>query len=110
MLRNNLPVCILIVCFCSALAASVSLAATGPVTLSGWISDAKCGARMTGYCAKACITAGEKPVFITGQKEVLSITNPETTKGFEGERVTAKGSVEDGKLTITSIVIETDKK
>jgi hypothetical protein len=65
---------------------------------------------MTGYCAKACITAGEKPVFITGQKKCLPIANPETTKGFEGERVTVKGTVEGGKLTITSIVIEADKK
>ncbi len=85
-------------------------AAFKDATMSGWISDAKCGAKMTGYCAKACITSGEKPVFITVAKEVLAIANPDATKGYEGERVTVKGSVEEGKLTITSIALNPPKK
>ena len=69
----------------------------------GWISDAKCGAKMKGYCAKSCIDAGERPVFVTDDKQIIAITNPELTKGYEGERVAVKGSVDDGKLTISSI-------
>jgi hypothetical protein len=73
------------------------------VTWTGWISDSKCGAKMTGYCAKACITAGEKPVFISEDKQVIPITNPERTKGYEGEHVVVRGSASEGKLTISSI-------
>lgn len=70
---------------------------------TGWISDSKCGAKMTGYCAKACITAGEKPVFVSEDKQVIPITNPERTKGYEGEHVALQGSLSQGKLTISSI-------
>lgn len=73
------------------------------VEWTGWISDAKCGARMTGYCAKACIGAGEKPVFVSEDKKVMPIANPERTKNLEGERVALKGTVDGGVLTITSI-------
>jgi hypothetical protein len=100
---------ILVLLFLSS-AITANAAALKDATMSGWISDAKCGAKMTGYCAKACITSGEKPVFITVAKEVLAIANPDATKGYEGERVTVKGSVEEGKLTITSIALNPPKK
>jgi len=80
-----------------------AFASSGEVEWTGWISDAKCGAKMTGYCAKACITAGEKPVFVTDDEKVVPIANPERTKNFEGEHVAVKGSLENGVLTITSI-------
>ena len=73
------------------------------LTLTGWISDSKCGAQMTGYCAKACITAGEKPVFVTEHKQVMAIVNTDRTSGFEGEHVTLRGSLNAGKLSINSI-------
>lgn len=73
------------------------------VSWTGWISDSKCGAKMTGYCAKACISAGEKPVFVSEDKQVIPISNPEILKGFEGEHVAVKGSVSEGKLTIANI-------
>ena len=78
-------------------------ATAGSVTWTGWISDAKCGAKMTGYCAQSCIKAGEKPVFVTAEKQVVTITNPEMTKGHEGQRVTVNGNLENGSLTITAI-------
>lgn len=73
------------------------------VEWTGWISDSKCGARMTGYCAKACIGAGENPVFVTEDKKVVPISNPERTKNLEGEHVAVKGTVEQDVLTITAI-------
>jgi hypothetical protein len=73
------------------------------VTWTGWISDAKCGAKMQGYCARACIKADEKPVFVTEEKQVVPIANPEVTKGHEGQRVIVKGNLEDGSLTISAI-------
>lgn len=85
-------------------------AATNTVSLAGWIGDTKCGTKMFGYCAKACIGGGEKPVLVTEAREVIPIANPVSTKGFEGERVAVKGSLDDGKLTITSIALEPPKK
>lgn len=73
------------------------------MTWTGWISDARCGARMTGYCAQSCIKAGEKPLFVTAEKQVVPITNPEITKGHEGERVTVRGKLENGSLSISSM-------
>src|SRR5689334_22836489 len=86
---------LLITAFCAA-----SACAADKVEWTGWISDAKCGAKMTGYCAKACIAAGEKPVFVTEEKKVVPIANPERTRNLEGERVAVKGTVENGVLTI----------
>lgn len=82
----------------SALAAS-----TETIAQTGWISDSKCGAKMQGYCARSCIAAGEKPVFVTEDKHVIAIANPEMTKGYEGEHVLVKGSVDAGILTISTI-------
>jgi hypothetical protein len=42
-------------------------------------------------------------VFVTDDKKVVPIANPERTKNFEGEHVAVKGSLENGVLTITSI-------
>ena len=83
-------------------------AAVESVTWTGWISDAKCGAKMNGYCAQACIKSGERPVFVTAEKHVVPIANPELTKGHEGERVIVKGNMENGSLTISAIE-STDK-
>jgi len=58
---------------------------------------------MTGYCAKSCISAGEKPVFVTDSKQVVPISNPELTRGHEGERVAITGEFNDGKLTIKTL-------
>ena len=59
-----------LLCFLVVTCLVSSALASEKVEWTGWISDSKCGARMTGYCAKACITAGEKPVFVTEDKKV----------------------------------------
>ncbi len=65
---------------------------------------------MTGYCAKACIGAGEKAVFVTEDKKVVPIANSERTKTLEGEHVLVKGTVDQGVLTITSIEAQPVRK
>jgi len=99
-----------LVCVMAVTPPSVHAAAPNPVSLSGWIGDSKCGTKMFGYCAKACIGGGEKPILVTEAREVISIANPESTKGFEGERVAVKGTMEEGKLTITAIELAPPKK
>jgi hypothetical protein len=69
----------------------------------GWISDAKCGAKVNADCAKKCIAGGEKMVFVTDKdKKVIPISNPDALKGHEGHHVNVKGSVKDGALTVQS--------
>ena len=58
---------------------------------------------MKGYCAQACIKAGEKPVFVTEENQVVPIANPEMTHGHEGRHVTVKGNLENGSLAISAI-------
>ncbi len=76
----------------------------------GYISDAKCGAKVDADCAKKCIGGGEKMVFVNDKdKSVLPITNPDTMKDHIGHHVKVKGSVSDGKLTIASASMMKDQ-
>jgi hypothetical protein len=69
----------------------------------GWVSDEKCGAKVNADCAKKCIGAGQKMVFVTDKdKKVIAISNPDALKGHEGHHVNVKGSVKDGALTVQS--------
>ena len=70
---------------------------------NGWVSDEKCGAKVDADCAKKCIGAGQKMVFVTDKdKKVIPISNPDALKGHEGHHVKVKGSVKDGALTVAS--------
>ena len=76
----------------------------------GWISDAKCGAKVDADCAKKCIGGGEAMVFVNDKdKSVLHITNPDVMKDHVGHHVKVKGSVADGKLTIASASMMKDQ-
>lgn len=69
---------------------------------TGWISDVKCGVNVDPACAKKCAAAGEKLVFVNGDKKtVLEIANPDAVKRLAGEHVKVKGTVEKGVLTVT---------
>jgi hypothetical protein len=72
---------------------------------TGYISDSDCGAKkdMKGHaaCAKKCIDAGAKPVFVVGDK-VYAISNPDKVAKFIGQKVTISG-------TLTGDAVEIDK-
>ncbi len=78
-------------------------------TLSGWVSDSKCGAKGASAshaeCAKKCIAGGEKPVLVTDKdQKVLAIDNPAALKGQEGQHVQVTGSMTDsGALHVDSV-------
>jgi hypothetical protein len=90
-----------------AIATMLSLGAMAKSAKSGswdgWVSDEKCGAKVDADCAKKCIGAGQKMVFVTDKdKKVIPIANPDALKGHEGHHVNVKGSVKDGALTVAS--------
>ena len=74
-------------------------------TLSGWVSDTKCGAKGTSEkhadCAKKCIGAGAKMALVTdSDKKVLTVDNPESLTGHEGHHVSVKGSVSGDSIKV----------
>jgi hypothetical protein len=74
-------------------------------TLSGWVSDTKCGAKGTSEkhadCAKKCIGAGAKMALVTdSNKKVLTVDNPESLTGHEGHHVSVKGTVSGDSIKV----------
>ena len=64
----------------AAMMAIPSIAADKTHTMTGFISDSKCGAMHMGSggdCVKKCIAGGEKPVFVDSKKNVWAIDNPD---------------------------------
>lgn len=67
-------------------------------SLSGWISDSKCGAKGANAahatCAKKCVDAGEKPVLVTDKdQKVVPIENPDAVTGQVGQHVQVSGKM-----------------
>lgn len=59
-------------------------------TLTGYISDAKCGARQMDNgvgCVRKCIENGNPPVLVDSGKNVWAIENPLVVKDFYGDNV-----------------------
>ena len=78
-------------------------------SLSGWISDSKCGVKGANAsheaCAKKCIAAGEKPVLVDDKdQKVVSIDNSDAVKDEIGEHVVVSGSMTSGgSLHVTKV-------
>ena len=76
----------------------------GSVTINGWISDSKCGAKHTGTgaeCVKKCIESGMEPVFVDEEKkQVWAIDNPASVKNFYGAHVNVTATMDKSKKTI----------
>ncbi len=101
-------VLVLVVSMFSFAAGSKDKAKSGSWT--GWISDAKCGAKVDAACAKKCIDAGEKAVFVNDQdKAVYPIANQDAVKGHAGHHVMVKGSMDGDTLTVASVSMEKDQ-
>lgn len=73
-------------------------------TWTGYVSDAKCGAKVDAACAKKCADAGEARVFVNdSDKSVLKVSNQDALKGHEGHHVKVNGSVDGDTLTVASV-------
>ena len=73
------------------------------MTWNGWVSDVRCGAAVDSACAKKCARAGLKVAFVTSDKTVLQVANPESLKGHEGDHVTVNGKLDNKVLTVASV-------
>ncbi len=83
----------------------VASAAGKSESVTGWVSDTKCGAKgmseKHAACAKKCIGAGEKMALVTDKGEkVLTVSNPDALEGHEGHHVEVKGEVSGDSITV----------
>lgn len=78
---------------------------------TGYVSDAKCGAKVDAACARKCIEAGEKVVFVNdGDKSVVPVANPDVLKPYAGQHVLVEGKLEDNTLTVSKVTPYEAKK
>ncbi len=91
----------------AALAGTFAFAAAQ--TLDGWVSDAKCGAKLNADCAKKCAEAGQPLVIVTADKKVVPVANSDVLKAHAGHRVTVTGTMDNGKLTVTKVEMAKDQ-
>ena len=86
------------------------------MTLRGWVSDEKCGAKganaKAAECTKKCAENGEKLVFVNDKdKKVWNVKNPEDLKGHEGHHVKLSAHVyDDGSIHVMSVSMMGGKK
>jgi hypothetical protein len=91
------------------------LAAAKDQKWDGWVSDSKCGAKGANAaheaCAKKCIAAGEKPVFVTDKdQKVVPVDNPDALKDHLGHHVQVSGSMTaDGAMHVDKVTMLSQK-
>jgi hypothetical protein len=74
-------------------------------TVNGWVTDAKCGAKMASAggeaCTKKCLAAGEKLVIVTdGDQKVLAVDNQDAIKAHAGHHVAVTGEVKGNSIHV----------
>jgi hypothetical protein len=84
--------------------AAIAARAADSTKISGWISDSMCGAKHAGTgaaCVKKCVEGGMAPVFVDeAKKEVWKIDNPDSVKGFYGDKVTVAATADADKKVV----------
>lgn len=100
-----------------ALMASMSLAKTKDQPakpkaqkISGWISDAKCGAKVNADCAKKCADAGEKLIVVSDKdKTIYQVENQDAVKAHAGHHVTVTATDNNGTLHVDKVKMLKDQ-
>lgn len=78
---------------------------------TGYVSDAKCGAKVDAACAKKCIEAGEKVVFVNdGDNSIVQVANPDALKPYAGQHVLVEGKLQNNALTVSKVTPYEAKK
>src|ERR1700739_3891660 len=86
-----------------------ALAVAKDMSWDGWVSDSKCGAKGANAsheaCAKKCVAAGEKPVFVTDKDpKVVPVDNPDALQDHLGHHVKVTGSMtSSGSLHVDKV-------
>ncbi|HYX52232.1 MAG TPA: hypothetical protein VE783_02195 [Candidatus Limnocylindrales bacterium] len=83
-------------------------------TVSGWVSDAKCGAKGANAdhaaCAKKCADAGEKLVVVKdGDNSIVNVSNQDALKGHEGHHVKVTGTESADGMHVDKVAMLKDK-
>jgi len=94
--------------FAGSLFAGALVLAAESGTWTGYITDAKCGAKAAHEgateCTVKCAKEGEKLVFVNdADKKVYAIDAQDKVAAHAGHHVTVKGSVEGDTLKLESI-------
>ena len=90
-----------------ALVLGVSLASAAPEkgSWTGFISDAKCGAKGAkaehAGCAEKCIKGGSKAVLVTEDGTVYEVANQDQVTAHAGHQVKVDGTVDKATKTVT---------
>ena len=106
-MRKILVIC-LALCFVFALSAMALDDMGKSTTVNGWITDAKCGAKMASAageaCTKKCVAGGAKMVIVTdGDSKVVAVDNQDALKGHEGHHVTVTGTMGKDSMHVDSV-------
>jgi hypothetical protein len=94
----------------SALALSIGSTAAFAETMSGYISDAHCGAKhaevsdANSKCVAACLKGGADPVLVSdGKVYKFDDASKDKAKALAGQKVSVDGSLNGDTVTATSI-------
>lgn len=90
----------------------MGLSAQSSTTMSGFVSDAHCGAAHSSpsadatKCIKKCMKGGSDAVLVSDGK-VYKLKGDETAvKGYAGKNVTVTGTVEGDTITVASVAAQ----
>jgi hypothetical protein len=81
----------------------------GPVTISGVVSDAMCGAKhmMTdksaAECTRACVSKGSKFALVSGDKLYTLEGHEAELDKYAGQRVTVSGTLKGETITVNAV-------
>lgn len=93
-----------------ALISTAALAGGSKGSWTGYVSDAKCGAKVNAECAKKCADAGQPLVFVNdADKSVLPVANQEALKDHAGHHVKVEGSLDNNTLTVDNVSMVADE-
>jgi len=105
-MRKVLVMC-LALSFVSALSALAADDMGKSMTVNGWVSDSKCGAKGTNAaheaCTKKCLAAGASIVVVSDKDQtVLTVDNPTALQEHVGHHVAVTGEVKGSSIHVDS--------
>lgn len=94
----------------SALALSLGACAAMADNISGYVSDAHCGAKHSDVseantkCINGCLKGGSDPVLVSdGKVYKFDAASMDKAKALAGQKVTVDGTLSGDTVTVTSI-------
>ena len=99
---------------CCLVMAMAAFASPKSAKMTGWISDAMCGAKGASAahkaCTEKCMKNGEALVFVDDKEhKVMKIANQDAVKDHAGEHVSIMASENDGALQVDKVTTMAEK-